>query len=125
MANYKWAEIELSGKHGSGKSVKVDVEDFDFLMKYKWHQGSGGYAFSLCPKLQSMHRLLMKPKKNLVVDHINHDRLDNRRENLRVCTQKENMQNKTPGKRRKNYKRKRVSVYKGKDGKTYETWVRY
>ncbi len=40
-----------------------------------------------------LHRLIMNPPKGMVVDHINGDTLDNRRENLRVCTQFENMSN--------------------------------
>ena len=35
----------------------------------------------------------MNPPDNLVVDHRNHNGLDNRKQNLKVCTQKENMQN--------------------------------
>lgn len=44
-------------------------------------------------KVVSLHRFIMNPKKKLVVDHINHNGLDNRRANLRVCTQAENTQN--------------------------------
>jgi hypothetical protein len=40
-----------------------------------------------------LHRQIMSPDAGLVVDHINGDGLDNRRANLRVCTQKQNQQN--------------------------------
>ncbi len=42
-----------------------------------------------------MHRLIMQPSGELQVDHINHNTLDNRRCNLRVCTNAENHQNAT------------------------------
>jgi hypothetical protein len=41
----------------------------------------------------AMHRLIMAPPAGLCVDHINHDGLDNRRCNLRICTQRENSSN--------------------------------
>jgi len=40
-----------------------------------------------------MHRAIVKPPMGYVVDHINGDSLDNRRENLRVCTVRENTAN--------------------------------
>lgn len=40
-----------------------------------------------------LHRLIMEPPQGMVVDHINHDGLDNRKENLRVVTHQQNMQN--------------------------------
>ncbi|OKA15811.1 hypothetical protein BS618_07710 [Rhodococcus erythropolis] len=42
---------------------------------------------------QRLHRLVVDAPEHLVVDHLNHDRLDNRKSNLRVCTQKINAQN--------------------------------
>lgn len=40
-----------------------------------------------------MHREIMNPRNGMVVDHKNHNTLDNRKENLRVCTHAENMRN--------------------------------
>ena len=37
-----------------------------------------------------MHREIMKPPKGMDVDHKNHNKLDNTRESLRVCTHAEN-----------------------------------
>jgi len=47
-------------------------------------------------KQQFMHRWLMEPPDDLVVDHINGDGLDNRRANLRICTAEENFLNSRP-----------------------------
>lgn len=40
-----------------------------------------------------MHRLIMNCPEDKVIDHINANGLDNRKSNLRICTQLENMQN--------------------------------
>lgn len=44
-------------------------------------------------KKYRLHRYLLNAPKGLVVDHINGDTKDNRIKNLRLCTQKENLQN--------------------------------
>lgn len=42
-----------------------------------------------------MHRLIIGAPDGMIVDHINHNRLDNRRQNLRIVTPSENMRNLT------------------------------
>ena len=40
-----------------------------------------------------LHRYIMNCPEDMVVDHINHNTLDNRKENLRICTKKQNERN--------------------------------
>lgn len=75
----------------------VDQADFLFLSSFKWTLQKGGknkYAYCFRDgKRISMHRLLFDSPKGMEVDHVNGDGLDNRRENLRVCSHAENMRN--------------------------------
>lgn len=73
----------------------VDDEDFEFLNEFKWTYNIG-YACTHKKGQKNyiyMHRLIMNAKKGFVVDHINHNSIDNRKENLRVCTHKDNIRN--------------------------------
>ena len=79
-----------------------DTEDYEKIKNYVWHKGSRGYVVTMRndhQKLVGVHRLIMDCPDGMVVDHINHDKLDNRKCNLRVCTQAENSWNKSVGKR--------------------------
>ncbi len=79
----------------STKYALVDQEDFDLLNQYKWSLNVYGYAYRnySCKNGGLMHRVITKSQKGFDVDHINHNTLDNRKENLRVCTRAENLRN--------------------------------
>jgi hypothetical protein len=97
-------EIELS----NGMVTKVDDEDFIYLSQFNFHfkkqtdpRYKYGYAYRVIwnketktKKALDIHREIMNAKKGECVDHINHDTLDNRKENLRICTHQQNMCNK-------------------------------
>lgn len=73
--------------------TKVSVED-KWVTNHVWSLNSskGGYAINRNLK-KLHHNIVGKPPKGLVTDHINRDRLDNRRENLRFITNAENIRN--------------------------------
>lgn len=82
-----------------GLFALVDDEDFERLSRHKWRANSGGYAVRDSPSVNGkrhaiyMHREIMSPASGVVIDHINGDKRDNRRENLRVCSRSENLRN--------------------------------
>ena len=78
----------------------VDKEDMG-LEKYLWSKGTNGYAQATVEKsVTLMHHLVQgKPNKPLVTDHINRNKVDNRKVNLRFVTERENALNKRYGER--------------------------
>jgi hypothetical protein len=84
-----------------GLHAIVDAEDYEWLSQYKWYAAisrrESFYARRNSPNgVVSMHRMIMKAPDGMVVDHINGNGLDNRRCNLRVCTQDQNALNSRP-----------------------------
>ena len=82
----------------SNNIVLVDKEDYEYLSQFRWSingMGRVGTAIKVNGRYKSfyMHRMILNPPKDKTVDHINHDPLDNRRKNLRVCTHQQNLMN--------------------------------
>ena len=99
-----------------GKVAIVDPDDFERLKQYKWHATKCGRSYyavrSANGKSIKMHRQITNAPKGLVVDHIDHNGLDNRRANLRLCTKQQNNCN-TRSFRHKTSKYKGVFKQKG------------
>lgn len=74
--------------------VRVSIEDFDEVIRHAWYVGANGYCTTrLSGKLVTMHRFIMRAGFGELVDHINGDRLDNRRSNLRFVSVRTNAVN--------------------------------
>lgn len=81
-------------KLSKGKAAVVDDCDFEWLSKGTWHINSNGYAQGrLCGVRGYMHRFILGLEPGEECDHINRSKLDNRRNNLRRCSRRENQCN--------------------------------
>lgn len=81
-----------------GVKVIVDEEDVEILKQHRWVIGGPGYAVTYkYPTGKTvcllMHRLIVGARPGQVCDHINGNKLDNRKSNLRICKQRENAKN--------------------------------
>ena len=89
------------------KTVLYSPEDHDRIAPHKWRVNKKGYVCGRINEKQvSLSRFIIEAPKEFMVDHVNNDKLDNRRENLRLATAAENAKNmkKQTGK---------TSIYKG------------
>jgi len=91
------------------KFAIVDPQDYEQLSQYKWYAKKGYSTYYagrgvrvyedgryVRVKQKLMHRLITNAPAGMIVDHRNHNGLDNRRENMRVCTREQNSHNQRP-----------------------------
>lgn len=87
-------KIPLSGKHAKrGAVALVEARDVNKVLGVRWVVTTEGYARGNIegePILLHRHLMGCEPGDGKVVDHINHDKLDNRRANLRITTHQGN-----------------------------------
>lgn len=105
-----------------GKYALIDDEDFEYLNQWKWHISSNGYAVrrpyigggrigQKCKTIR-MHRIIAEVTGKNDTDHINGNKLDNRRKNLRICSRSQNLTNKKINKTRTSSKYRGVYLHK-------------
>jgi len=123
--------IELSNTE---LKVLVDDEDFDRLSQYKWwghnktskkekERGIKDRIYAECKtkgKHYRMHRLILDCPKGLEIDHIDGNRLNNQKSNLRIVTHQQNLFN-----QRMTYKDKFKGISFHSRDKIYEARIRY
>lgn len=89
-------EIQLT----QGKVALVDDEDYEYLNRFKWHARKAKKTwYADLSRLNddgnkiSMHRFIMQPDDNVLIDHKDRNGLNNQRNNLRECSQSQNLSN--------------------------------
>jgi hypothetical protein len=82
------------------KFAIVDADDYERLKGFNWsaRYGTNTWYAVRCSRAAErrksrivwMHNVILPPPKGKIVDHFNHNGLDNRRTNLRIATRGEN-----------------------------------
>lgn len=104
--NKKHNSYKLSGDYGigyteEGEEFWFDLEDYDLIKNYYWFKTENGYFQSQYNKKKPvllLHRLIANVSDDMVVDHIQHQLHDNRKQNLRIATRQQNAWNRKVGK---------------------------
>lgn len=112
-------EIKLGGIRGG--VTFVSPEDHDKVNQYNWHQNNYGYVMaSVDKKNKSLHRFIMNAEEDDLIDHINNDKLDNQRNNLRYSNSSKNSLNR---KIKEDKSSKYKGVYYKKSRDIYDTYI--
>ena len=112
----------------NGEHTLIDDSDYKLVSKFNWYKQSAGYV-ATCSRTTSktkpvilMHRLINNTPDGLFTDHINRNKLDNRRSNLRTVTRSQNKANSPSYNKKKSSKFKGVYYEVHKNG-DYKYWV--
>jgi hypothetical protein len=112
----QYVELIITKKNGEKFITLIDLCDLKIVKMYNWFALSSGYV--VCNKNNKvvlLHRYIMNCHKTDFIDHINHNRSDNRRLNLRLCTRSENQRNMSKFTNRSSSKYKGVSWMKNRE----------
>ena len=93
------AEIFIYDKYNNPKDKRIfiDLDDVEKVKNLKWSIDSKGYPVTTINKTQKirMHRYILNLEEDIPVDHKNKNRMDNRKNNLRIATNSDNNANKS------------------------------
>ena len=94
----KYNTYDLTGEYGigyasNGKEFYFDLEDYDKIKDYCWYEKDDGAIVCKSKDIIYMHRLVMNAPNNLQIDHIYHNRNDNRKSKLRIANNTQNTVN--------------------------------
>jgi hypothetical protein len=114
--------IEITLKRGY--NILIDTDDYQKISEHKWNlrtskDGNIYAKTNINDERVYLHRFIVNAPSDKIVDHINHDTLDNRKANLRICTRQENNFNKLP------YPGKYKGVFYNKKSKKYLAYIGY
>jgi hypothetical protein len=77
-----------------GEQILIDKADYDRVKRSTWNIDNTGYVkATIHRKKRRMHRIIMDTELHVEIDHINGNKLDNRRANLRACDKHGNAAN--------------------------------
>ena len=95
----KYNKYDLTGEYGigidyKGKEFYFDLEDYDKIKDISWTVNRNRVMGSLNDKIILFHKLITNTDKNIIIDHIDRNPTNNKKENLRVVTTSQNNMNK-------------------------------
>jgi len=123
-------EVYVTQRSGAKHVVLMGLDDFerinqlrDLRVCVKFDKGTNSFYAKYSDenrKSKYFHRLIMNTPKGLMVDHMNHDTLDNRKINLRNVSHRENLSNQ---KRKSELSSSYVGVYWNKRARKWKAYI--